>query len=566
MEIRKTQLALTASAFAMALVLVGCGGGSSSTTSVAPPAAPAQQEPDTTTPEPAEPTVNTVSLPTEMPMDYMAPTGMMMVAAGETWTPEGSDVTFSCPADGEACDIEVMADGSVTSTGGEATAALTAGAMTRLEAEKTMMAAETEGRSMGLQDALTDKSGTRGQQIIGETDSKGANLDITRGMSGGAMVNNGRLGGMAGWENNMADQAISDDFEGHKLIRKMTSATETIVVYTDIDAAEHKAFLAHYAGATPIADINGVSITVDNTPANATYGRVTLTAAAMAAAGNAELLDKTKFPQPADPGKGNKTYTYNNGEGANEKKSSFKGTFHGAPGTYNCATADCVVQVTASSTNSAPGYVAVALPGGDWTFTPDADNNPQIVLQDADHMHFGWWVKTPTKAAADGQYLYDAEMFYGGNMPFSDTNIVALQGDATYTGPAGGLFAVKAHKDKDDMDVAAANGEFMATATLTAKFGDATAQRGSISGKIESFVRDDGVSNDWALTLGKADMHASAAMGDGPVAGASNDIIGAWKFQMYGSGKNGANPTGIAGSFRAAIDANTAVAGAFATK
>ena len=170
--------------------------------------------------------------------------------------------------------------------------------------------------------------------------------------------------------------------------------------------------------------------------------------------------------------------------------------------------------------------------------------------------------KHPKAAGVGGEFLYDVQVFSGGSMPFPEANVVALEGTSTYTGPAAGLFAVTGDN--------AAHGEFTATATLSAAFGDGDADRGSVSGTIGSFVRDDGVANDWALALGAAPI-AVAAGTPAVVAGSGNivdgiDQIGGWNFQLYGPGTGGANPTGIAGAFDAQIDKNTAVAGAFATK
>ena len=551
----KTHWAFAAIA-ASALALAGCGGGgSSSTTTVAPPAGP-PASPPATEPPPA-PTPEAVTLPSA-DNKYLEPadttledtTAPVMLATGGTH--DVGAYTLTCTVG--PCEIEI-ADGAVTATG-TVEAAYTTAAMATIDAAKTVAADENSGRSLGMHSALTDATGTRGEQIIGEATSKD-NLVITRGMSGGAMVTNGQLGGTSGWTSGMADNAVSG-FEGHKRTRK----TEKIVVYTDIKAAKHKAFLTHYVGATP-ATIGTVTVTAVTDVTSDDYGQIALPAATIVAAGNAGLLDATKFPQPKDEGKGDNTYTYNDGEGASEKSSTFKGTFHGAPGTYDCPTTPCVVQVSDRSTANEPAYDAT-LTTGDWTFTPDVDNNPQIVNQDGDHMHFGWWVKTPAAAAAEGQYLYDAEMFYGGSRLFNtEATINALDGDADYSGPAAGLFAVKGDN--------AAHGEFTATARLTAKFGNAT-DPGSINGKIASFVRDDGVANDWSVTLASTAINttggntaAAAGTTNSRVTGGSNDNIGAWEFQMYGPGTAGADPTGIAGAFRAAIDKDTAVAGAFAT-
>ena len=545
------KLTTAAAVAVLTLGLAACGGGGSDEPTASAPPPPAM-------PDPTPPAPVAVTLPSDG-NDYLSddekalPDGTISVTAGGSM--DVGPYTLSC-SDAGPCMVTI-ADGAVTATG-EVTAAYSTAAMTAIADAKMVAMDENSGRSLGMHSALTDATGTRGQAIL--AGAKDDDLEIMRGMSGGAMVTDGQLGGKSGWTTGTADSAISG-FEGHKLTRK----TEKFVVHTDIAAAKHKAFLTHYVGATS-ATIGTVTVTAVTTTTDPNYGQIALPAATIVAAGNAGLLDPTKFPQPKDEGKGDNTYTYDDGEGPGKKSSSFKGTFHGAPGTYDCPTTPCVVQVSDRSTSSEPEYHATATTG-DWTFTPDVDNNPQIVLQDADHMHFGWWVKTPTAAAAEGQYLYDAEMFYGGSAMFPEANIVALDGDADYSGPAAGLFAVTGDN--------AAHGEFTATATLTAKFGVATAgtDPGTISGKVASFVRDDGVANDWSVTLASTAITATggntaAAAGttNSRVTGGSNDNIGAWEFQMYGSGRNNADPTGIAGSFRAAIDANTAVAGAFATK
>lgn len=535
---RTTKHFALAAMAAAALALAGCGGGGSGTSSMAP-----------TMPTTPAPTATAVTLPSDgnMYLDEMDTTltdQMISLAAGESM--DVGAYTLSC-SDAGPCEVTI-ADGAVEATG-EVMADYTTAAMGTINAAKMAKMDENSGRSLGMHSALTDATGTRGQQIIGEADADTKdNLVISRGMSGGAMVTNGQLGGTSGWTSGMADNAVSG-FEGHKRTRK----TEKIVVYTDIKAATHKAFLTQYPATT--VDIGGATVSVSAT------GVVEVSGAQMATLGNAGLLDPTKFPQPKDEGKGNTTYTYDDMEGAGKKSSSFKGTFHGAPGRYDCAAGDCVVTVSDRSTASAPTYSGTT---GTWTFTPDVDNNPQVVLQDADHMHFGWWVKTPAAAAAEGQYLYDAEMFYGGSSVFHDGSIVALDGDADYSGPAAGLFAVKGEN--------AAHGEFTATATLTAKFAD-NATAGTINGKIAGFVRDDGVANDWSVTLASTVINATGGNTDAApgstnsrVTGGSNDNIGAWEFQMYGSSvATTKDPTGIAGSFRAAIDKDTAVAGAFAT-
>ena len=169
-----------------------------------------------------------------------------------------------------------------------------------------------------------------------------------------------------------------------------------------------------------------------------------------------------KFPEPKADGEGSNAYTYGSGDG--QKVPKFAGTFHGASGTYECITDTCALSVTAPSTVAGPVYSVPSTATGTWTFTPSNLNNALIHKQDVDYMHFGWWIDTPKEAGVGGEYLYDAQVFYGGESPMTGTNrILALQGTANYTGPAAGLYAVTGD--------AAAHGEFTATAMLTADFG-----------------------------------------------------------------------------------------------
>ena len=547
-------LALAAMA-ATALALAGCGGGGGST------AGP------TTPTDPAPVTPASVTLPSDGNMylpdaDTMLEDGTHSLAAGASTTLGA--YMLSC-SDAGPCEITI-ADGEVTATG-EVTAAYTATAKAAITAGQKVAAAELKDRATGLASALADVSGGWGVAIhdpgTPAAQSKGSDFEVSRGLTGDAMISNG---GKSGWETNGAAVMALSGWTGKVLTN---GKTQSYTVYTDIAAAKRKAYDKAYSndGTTEtipkvlsdaIAADNNASVT--DVAVAETTGVLTLTPAGMTVAANAELLDPAQFPQPKAAGKGSNTYTFN--DAPTKNASSFKGTFHGASGTYHCVatTPACTVSVTAPSTTSGPVYTAAA---GNWTFTPDTKNNPQIVAQDADHMHFGWWIDDPAKRAVGDEFLYDAQVFYGGSNIFPAANIAALLGDATYTGPAAGLYAVTANAAKE---IAAAHGEFTATATLTAKFlDDDGTNLGSVSGKVGSFVRDDGVANDWALALMPATIGATGASTTGKIQDGSK-VTGGWRYQLYGPGTAGANPTGIAGAFNATIGTNVTVAGGFGAK
>ena len=528
----------------LALGLAACGGSSSDTATAPAPA------PDPEPPAPTMPAPTAVTLPSDGD-DYLDAADltltdqMIPLAAGASM--DVGAYTLTC-SDAGPCEVTI-ADGAVTATG-DVTAAYTTAAMGTINAAKMAKMDETEGRALGLSSAVTDTEGTRGEAIRGTT--KADDLNFARGLSGGAMVSHDTVG----WATSDAGMSIPG-WAGKVVSRE----TQSYTVYTDIASAKRKAFTAAYP------DTESVQIGVDNTgtAVSITVGTdslLTFTAAEMTAAANNGLLDPSDFPQPPDPGKATKTYTYALDEGDTSGTSGqyfkeFTGTFHGATGTYECTEAagsSCTVSVTAPSTVQGAVYSVT----GGWTFTPDTKNNPQIIEQDTDHMRFGWWLDDPAEAAVGGEYLHDAQVFFGGNQAFPDANIADLHGEVEYEGPAAGLYAVTG----DD----AAHGEFRATAKLTADFGEPTGDRGSVSGTIESFVRDDGVANNWELTLSQADLAAAATTGSGNIVD-GNKKSGGWDYALFGPGGTGnVPPTGIAGAFDAQIDENTAVAGAFATK
>ena len=147
----------------------------------------------TTPTEPPAPPVAMVMIPDAMYLDEdnMPAAGSMTIAAGDSYTNNG--VMFSCPAGGDACEVEVMDDGSVTSTGGAATAALTADAMVQVaqakqdaEEEAARAALENRDRIIGKDRALEAAMniGT-GASPTGPTEGA---IIINRGGSGPARV------------------------------------------------------------------------------------------------------------------------------------------------------------------------------------------------------------------------------------------------------------------------------------------------------------------------------------------------------------------------------------------
>ena len=593
METRKTPLVLTASALAMALVLVGCGGGSSgspqaNTTALSAP--PATMPDPTPEPEP-EPEPMPVELP-KLPMGdmyaFMLDDGDHTIKAGES-LPAGG-VMLSCPADGEDCMVTVDGD-TVTYTGVMVTAMRTEAAEEAYQTEMAAMADEMNRRAAGLHEALTNNAGSHvfdggfmvtPVQIPQSPRTAGAthptNIVITRGLTGDLMVMRDR----AGWQGDaMAAASLgAEGWAGQVLMH--AGGAQKITVYSNIENAVRQDFeddaTSIYRPGLAQGAIPHLPTATTDAAGSANPGDpegLVLNAEAMQDAYEQGLLDTRYFPKAGTPGSRTLTYTYQNGAdpGPRNFEEVLPGaTFHGASGTYHCTTGGgCSINVTPASITAPATYTVRA--GDTWEFVPDrpvgVGDDAQIHRQDNDWLSFGYWISEPENARPGGAFLYNAQVFFGGANVFEGTAVSALptRQNATYEGRAAGLYARLA--DADD-DIAAARGEFMADATLTARFGMGTAPAATanVGGTIDNFTNGDGIDmSEWSLTLDRTAVVTGAPGGNvdnGRVMSGTNPAIaGRWDAQLYGPSRPGELPSGIAGRFHANIDAGTAVAGAF---
>lgn len=179
------------------------------------------------------------------------------------------------------------------------------------------------------------------------------------------------------------------------------------------------------------------------------------------------------------------------------------GSFDGAPGAYVCTpTADVACT---SSVKSGGGYDF----GGSWKFVPG--EGATVREPDGEHQYFGWWLRD-----TGGSYAVGA--FHGGEGAATDefANLAALQGTATYSGPAAGLYAIQRQAGDSE------SGDFTATATLAVDFGDATAT-GTVTGEIDGFMVG-GSEKDWTVSLGSAAIGTHGAI----ASGGSNTALTRW--------------------------------------
>jgi hypothetical protein len=297
--------------------------------------------------------------------------------------------------------------------------------------------------------------------------------------------------------------------------------TDRAVVYTNIEESESKAFTTVYR--TELGNLGYMVVMGDN----------------------ADIGLEPKTPLTA----ARPTET------AADLGPSYRGTYDGAAGTYDCTTGTgCTFTRTEQDDGS---FTAVLTAGNTWNFTPD--DGVQATVEDTDYLVFGAWLTE----AVDTSTSRNVVAFANGADAFTTVESAPV-GKATYSGPATGYYA-----KRNRNSAATAAGRFTAAATLNADF-DTASDDGTISGEVTDFVilnPVDGIvgSNpDWSVALqgGNDDNTVDIAVNTtGTTGGAADGIAwdGAWGANFYGDATAGGDPlpTGIAGVFHAQSDGST---------
>ena len=241
----------------------------------------------------------------------------------------------------------------------------------------------------------------------------------------------------------------------------------------------------------------------------------------------------------------------------------FMGMFDGAPGTYTC------VSMCTLSTDSNAKLVAV---GGDWTFTPDAPDF-EVGVPDSDYIHFGYWMN---EAEENDQPVIEVAAIAGGTAETAIGTVQVLEGSATYTGAATGLYVIRTFTPDGEVQ-SRTGGQFAADATLTAYFGGddvAVNKHYSIVGTIEDFEDQRGspIDSSWSVDLKAARFGSQPGGTFGGATEGDEDMMGAWSGRFFGPaavdsddtmpGNQSMFPSGVAGTFDAAFT-NGAVLGSF---
>ena len=169
-------------------------------------------------------------------------------------------------------------------------------------------------------------------------------------------------------------------------------------------------------------------------------------------------------------------------------------------------------------------------------FVPDGPRTA-----DTDYLAGGVWLLVPDDTTSAADYVFGA--FVDGNDPFSQSNITALQGTATYEGGATGVYA---EKTADSTAIGYFNGDV----ELTANFGG-TSDLGTISGSITNFEVD-GESEVGTLNLGTANIGSQdSGFFKGSVTGSADQRMyeGNWGGQFFGSSESDGRPGSVGGTF-----------------
>ncbi len=363
-----------------------------------------------------------------------------------------------------------------------------------------------------------------------------------------------------------------DGFAGSVHERIMDKTTDTLTVYTNVEAAKDEAYQMYYE--TNTADDRGASIA---SIANNDEGNVITFAADVSAISMRISAQDFQFGT-----KVTKNLMADNADTATEDESEIEGSFHGIPGTYSCDGDTCTVSTDED------GNVA-SFDVGTWTFTP-SEAGAKMMVQgaspDSDFLTFGYWMQA--EEDDEGETTYGINTFATGAEPFAAASTV--QGSATYSGKATGMYVKKTFNDRG-VGTPSSSGQFTADTSLTATFGQTTAQHpdgadtvvpnlaNSITGTVSNFMDASGnsIDNAWSVTLNKASIGTTGSIGVGTnpeTHPATTTGGGSWVGQLYGptvlddSTTTDVNeslagyPTGVAGEFNGHF-VNGHVIGAF---
>jgi len=253
---------------------------------------------------------------------------------------------------------------------------------------------------------------------------------------------------------------------------------------------------------------------------------------------------------------------------------SFAGTYAGVEGKFSVS---CTAGTTCGFIRNDDGEVVISGAEGDgatWTFKADDETSAVSSYDkaDPDYLAFGWWRRS---VGASHAGIADFHVLHSGKGT-PHTVVPDVTGKATYNGNAAGNYL-------KGVETGSEGGEFVADVELEANFDDSGSDSTSkITATINKF-RDTGGDSlgSWEVKLATAEgttehtgatitFETTADSDSSGTAGAELWATAAGGGTFYGPTANNAQPSGVAGWFRATTndsaiaEDDVAVAGAFA--
>lgn len=465
-------------------------------------------------PATTEPTPTTVVLSGVTP-GYTVSGGTVEIPAGESR--EHGDIAFACPAGGPDCVVTVTVgnDGTATatSTGGKATAMNSAG-----------YDASIQSRAEALDDAIATASASMLPDLL-NADGSGTPADemVLMPMADAARAE------IADW-----DDAVYERTNEADLIAGTPASTDRFVIYSNREEATP----------TPFELVHTLDIDSNNDTVNDSL--IVNTANLGLVSGVAE------FPSAVNQ----RDVPFDDGD-------AFTGMFDGVSGTYTC------VSTCTLSTDVNASLDAV---GGTWHFTPD-NKQDTVPVADTDYMHFGYWTN---ESENSGQPVFEAAAIAGGTEVSPISTVQSLEGRATYSGAATGLYVKRTLTSDGDIESRSA-GQFTADAMLTASFGGGAVPANdhySIAGMIQNFLDGDGdeIDSSWSVDLQTVLFGSQQGATLTGATEGDQGMMGSWNGRFFGpvavdsdaatAGNQSTLPSGVAGTFDGTFT-NGAVMGAF---
>ena len=265
--------------------------------------------------------------------------------------------------------------------------------------------------------------------------------------------------------------------------------------------------------------------------------------------GGLAMLTDSRFVPPGPAG--GSVNLEGDDTGTEVKENEYSGTFDGAEGTFTCTDA------TACAVTVVDGEITIM---ESVHFTPDEDVT--VKEDDADYMHYGFWLKRTTDE--DGVLTYnEVETFAFSKVAESD-RVEDVEGTAEYNGGATGVY-VKNVYNTDRTIASATSGFFTAKVNLMAYFGDddfKPSQVNTVTGTIDKFELEHGEDNMWSVVLDGAITPSDGTVtGTADGGGAEGSFSATFHGDVMPVEEVVPKPSSVVGEFNANFSDGTAAGG-----